>query len=229
MARKDVSAIISGAGWIADFSGQLIRGLKEQGVSDQEIHALVTSKGKLPMERIITEVSREIRRKTVIAPPEGGKIHIVSVFVDEARPWDQAVRTADPNTPESYAVWKVGDQYPPQQFKNDQEIILVNFGKYISSEDVIEWGRGQKLRPATPRSCFAVGEHILNLHTDLGVEYMAVVSLVQCSFGGSQRVCGVWRGRSGRGVGLCWFGSDWSGSYWFAFVREQIVLEILSP
>lgn len=220
MARKDVSAIVSGAGWVADFAGQMIRGLKEQGVSEEEIHALVTSKGKLPMERIITEVSREIRRNPVILPPEGGRIHIVTVPVDESCPWDQAIRGAGPDTPESYAVWKVGHQYPPQALELPRQIIiLANFGKY-TRDSALAWGTSQKLRPVSPRACFAVGEHVPNLHVDLGVEYMAVVSLVPCSFGGDQRFCGVWWDRSGRRARLSRFSSDWDCLCWFAFFRE---------
>ena len=54
------------------------------------------------------------------------------------------------------------------------------------------------------------------------MDFMAVVSLVLCSFGGGQRVPGVWWDESRRGSGLRWFGEcgGWSGDYWFAFVRE---------
>lgn len=224
MARKDVAAIVSGAGWIADFAGQFICGLKERGCSDEQIHSLVTSKGKLPMAKIIAEVYQEIRGKLIITPPAGGRIHIVSVSsVDESRPWDQAVRAAGPSTPETYPVWRVGDQYPPQQFKGSQEVILVNFGRYISSENVLAWGKEQKLRPASPRTCFAVAEHCSNLFYDLILEWMTIVSLVKCSFEDRQQVCGVSWGRSGCEANLYWFDRfdhGWSGDCWFTFVRE---------
>ena len=40
MGKKNVSAIVSGAGWIGSFTGQLIEELKDLGVSFEDIHKL---------------------------------------------------------------------------------------------------------------------------------------------------------------------------------------------
>jgi len=157
-----------------------------------------------------------------IMPPPGGNIHIVSVLVDESRPWNEAVRAAGPNTPTDSDVWKVGDQYPvkAKALAKNQDVILVNFGKHVSSEHALKWGKEQKLVPAISRVCFAVGEQHSKLNDQLAMPYMAVVSLVTCSFGGTQRVTRVWFNETGRGAYLGWFGIDWNDYDWFAFVRE---------
>ena len=155
-----------------------------------------------------------------ITAPKGGKIHIVSVQVDESRAWKDAVSAAGPNTGRDWDIWKVGNQYPPTAIRSSRQVILVNFGKYMQSEDVLAWGRTQNLRPASPRSVFAIGEHCPNLNRELVMDYMAVVSLVPCSFEGERRVTNVWWSRSGRKSYLRWFGSGWSVYDWFAFVRE---------
>ena len=83
-----------------------------------------------------------------IVPPRGGRIHIVSVPVDESRIWKEVVGTA-PNTDKDQDVWKVGDQYPPVAgaTQTARQAVLVNFGKRIMSEDAIAWGASQKLKP----------------------------------------------------------------------------------
>jgi len=61
MAKKDVADIVSGAGWIAGFADKLIRGLHEQGVSDEKIHSLVTDEGGLAMDEIVAAVARKFK------------------------------------------------------------------------------------------------------------------------------------------------------------------------
>lgn len=45
MSKKGVSAIVSGAGWIGGFADKLIRALRQRGLTDEQIHALVTDEG----------------------------------------------------------------------------------------------------------------------------------------------------------------------------------------
>lgn len=157
----------------------------------------------------------------IILPPDG-RIHVVSVPVNESREWSKAVKAAGPNTGSDRDIWKVGGEYPPNAGATEdlREVILVNFGENTRSEDNLAWGKAQNLRPATPRLVFAVGEHRPKLHRELDMDPMAVVSLVPCSFGGYRRVPLVWWYRSERITDLHWFDRDWGAIYWFAFVRE---------
>lgn len=52
MARKDATAIVSGAGWIGSFADKLIHALREKGVSDEQIRQLATERCGPPIEKI---------------------------------------------------------------------------------------------------------------------------------------------------------------------------------
>lgn len=155
-----------------------------------------------------------------IIPPEGGKILIVAVPVNESRSWQDAVSGAGPNTGRDWDIWKVGDQYPPLAGAAPrlQQVFLVNFGKYTRSEGNLIWAKEQHLVPASPRAVFAIGEHCPYLN--LAMDPMAVVSLAKCSFGGGEHACYVWWFGSERRAYLIWFDGGWNDHYWFAFVRE---------
>lgn len=158
-----------------------------------------------------------------IVPPPGGKIHIVSVMVDESCPWKDAVKAAGPNTGSDWLVWQMGEQYPAVVGAKPTlwQIILVNFGKYTRSEDNLVWGKQQKLVPISPRAVLAVGEHCPTLNKDLGLDYMAAVSLVSCSFEGERFVVYSWWYGSERKARPGWFGVEWLDGFWFGFARES--------
>jgi hypothetical protein len=157
-----------------------------------------------------------------VAAPKSGRIHVVRVPVDPAREWQAAINAAGPNTPANYDVRKVGHLYPQQTGAVvEREIILVNFGKTIpNGQYALDWAKPFGLRPENPRGVFAIGEHRPQLNTELGMSYMAVVSLEACSFGGGRRVPFAGWDDSEREACLYWFDGDWVGRCWFAFVRE---------
>lgn len=62
MAKKNVSAIVSGAGWIASLADGLIKALRERGVSDEAIHSLVTEGGELPIGKIADALAEVIQQ-----------------------------------------------------------------------------------------------------------------------------------------------------------------------
>ena len=157
-----------------------------------------------------------------IVPPQGGRIHIVSVLVDEARPWKDAVKAVGPNTVREMAMWQMGEQYPPVigATPSLRQIILVNFGKDTRSKDNLAWARAQRMKPISPRAAFAVSEHCPTLNRDLGFECMTVISLVPCSFVGEQLVVCSWWSRLEREAGHGWFDDGWNDHSWFGFARE---------
>lgn len=159
-----------------------------------------------------------------IVAPKGGIVRMLVVPANEGRAWQETIDAAGPNTSKDHNVREVGEQYPPipGACERLEEIFIVNFGKgsITPSQDAIAWGKKQHLIPASPRACFAIGEHYPKLHTYLGMDSMAVVSLRECSFEGKRNCYDVWFRGSGRGAGLSWLGGDWFDVYWFAFVRE---------
>lgn len=53
MAKKNVSAIVSGAGWIGSLAGGVVSGLRARGFSDEDIHSLVIDGGNLPIDKMV--------------------------------------------------------------------------------------------------------------------------------------------------------------------------------
>ncbi len=159
-----------------------------------------------------------------IVPPKGGMARMLTVPVNEARAWQEAIDAAGPNTPKDYNVRKVGDQYPPLVGTTErlEEIWVVNSGRgrITPSLGTIAWGKKQRLIPASPRACFAIAEHLPKLPTYLGMDPMAVVSLRECSFGGRQFCRFVWFRGARREASLNWLEDGWNDYCWFAFVRE---------
>ncbi len=157
-----------------------------------------------------------------LVAPEGGRIHIVRVPVDPGREWNAAIDAIGPHTGKNGDVRKVGDQYPPDAGKTvEREIVLVNFGVTISdAQHALDWADTFGLSPEKPRGVFSVCEHTPTLHRELGVNEMAVISAVSCSFVGVRRVPGAWWLDAGRSAGLLWFGGKFNAHCWFAFSRE---------
>lgn len=159
-----------------------------------------------------------------IVPPRGGRIYIVTVPVNEARLWKQAVRAVGKDTAADSHIWRVGKHYARTvrvTFAR-REVILANFGSQsvTSGETALAWGMAKRLRPASPRTIFAVGEHCHDLLQRLAVDAMAVVSLECCSRYDDLCVpLVVWNGW-GRGAFLHVFDLVGAGDCWFAFVRE---------
>jgi RES domain-containing protein len=187
------------------------------GLDDVRAQALNENRAfAAALRRVIEESSMPI------AAPKGGRIHVVRVPVDPAREWQEAVNAAGPNTPASYDIRKVGHLYPPYAgLVAEREIILVNFGKTIpNGQYALDWAKPHGLQPENPRGVFAVGECKPGLNNELGMSYMAVVSLEACSFRGRRQVPCAWWFDSWRWAYLRWFDNDWNDNYWFAFVRE---------
>ncbi len=154
-----------------------------------------------------------------IVPPQGARIHIVSVKVKLDRPWQEAVNAAGPNTPDNYDVRKVGDLYAPTGTEEIQEdLIMLNYPKGDGNWDkALAWAQTQGLKNTVPREVFAIGEQHPNLHTHLGVNPMYAVATTECTFGGRRQACYVWWDDSKRGASLRWVSDFGVSGDWFVF------------
>lgn len=197
------------AGWSQLDSDMIQRAIVEDPNSGREFTRFLANCGRV-----------QVASTDGVVRPQDGKILIVTVPVNESRPWEDAISAAGPNTGRGWDIWKVGDQYPPiaGATRGLQQIFLANFGKFTRSEGNLIWAKEQHLRPASPRAVFAIGEHCPYLN--LAMNPIAVVSLVPFSSRGKQHVPSVWWDGAERGASLDWFGSDWDDDDWFAFVRE---------
>ena len=141
-----------------------------------------------------------------IAPPEGARVHVLRVKVDQSREWQDAVSAAGPDTPDSYNVRKVGGQYPSVGGEViEEELILLNFPKGDGNWDKANvWAGAHGLKRTNPREVFAVGEQHPKLHEQLEQNPMYVVATTDCSFEGNRDACYVWWNDSMREAGLDW-------------------------
>lgn len=96
-----------------------------------------------------------------------------------------------------------------------EDIGIKNFGKYMTSEEVIAELKKEGLRPANATELF----HYAATHPEEKNKYIVALGSV-VSFEGESRVCDVWCVDSERDASLGWFGSGWGDGCWFAFGRE---------
>lgn len=216
-SNKNVSAIVSAMGVLMSIISELVALVREMGGEDADIYRLATPDGKTTMREIAKAIVQ--KKSPVLAPPAGGRIHTLEVEVGSLS-WNDAVTSAGPNTGSDWDVRKIGGSYiAPTPGK--RQVILVNFGKYMESEDVLAWGRANKLSPANPYLVFALGSAHPDLKGELGVPSMAAVSLDSCLFVGFRRAPFVWWIEDGaREASLGRFEFGWHDFYWFAFVCE---------
>ena len=158
-----------------------------------------------------------------LVPPSGGRIHIVRVPVRLDCEWQEAINAVGPDTPDSYNVRKVGDQYPPagNMAIRETEVILMNFGPNGGNWDkAIAWAKQYHLKRTNPRHAFAIGEQKPQLHRELGFDYMYVVATEECTLDGCRDACYVWWSESRRGCFLSRVEDYGFSDGWFAFLRE---------
>ena len=71
MSRKDVDVLVSAAGWIGSFVGELIPALRKVGISNADIHAYVKAEGKPSIDKVAAVLAEDVRR--VVDAPSIGK------------------------------------------------------------------------------------------------------------------------------------------------------------
>ncbi|MBI4224883.1 MAG: hypothetical protein HY617_00985 [Candidatus Sungbacteria bacterium] len=97
-----------------------------------------------------------------------------------------------------------------------REFIFLNFpDRYSGSASVLAWSREHQLRPIGPVACFEIGECAPELYRDLGMDFMAIVSLDP----EARKAYGVSWKLSERTVILPDFDGAFSTDAWFVFQR----------
>lgn len=179
--------------------------------------------------RFLDDLKVDSEASSELTPPPGARIHTIRIRFKPDREWQEAVTAAGPDTPDSYNVRKVGDQYPSTGTEEiEEDLILLNYPSGDGNWDkALAWAGSKKLKNTVPREVFAVGEQHPTLHNKLGLNPMYVVATTPCTFDGRQRACYVWWRDSERRARL-----DWSDSFdeqrgWFAFRKP--VLKAKTP
>lgn len=166
-------------------------------------------------------------RKVTLLPefvtPKDGRIHelTISVVLDEEL--QSAISAGCPDTPDSFDVQRVGDQYRPSgKGTRKNRMILVNFGPNGGGWNrAIAWAaQYPQLKRSAPRQVFAISKRKLSLHRELGFNPMCVVAMTKCVFEGGQQACCAWWNDSKRRASLGWVGGFTDAFVWFAFLCE---------
>lgn len=202
---KHVSAIVSGAGWIAGFTDRLIEALQVRGCSNEEIHTLVTSKAKLAIDPIADAVAAVIKTaKNVFRLTKVG----------DGRKTEELVRAGNYNYANSYVN---STNFPVRSKPGVREIVLIEFDHDPTSEEVLAEAVKQGLeRPLYEDALYFGVEHpevqrerpVIFLHEPWRDPYGGLI------------VVYLWGGAGFRGLSLFYFDDGWFRYYRFAFVRK---------
>ena len=206
MARKNVSLLVSAAGWIGSFVGELIPALRERGIQDDQIHALVTGNGLLlgKIADAIVEAVKQVK-------------NLYTVCVDYTMRIDDLVV-------EGNYDWSNGDitsdHFPSSRTsKADVEIELIHLNRIISSDEAVKELDRVGLRPAKAHELLAFGAKYPEIQREFPI--VALGSVWRDS-DDDRRVVFLGRDGAERDANLNWFENDWNDNCRFAAVRNSL-------
>ncbi len=203
--KKNVPAIVSGAGWIGSFANGLIKELRERGVSDEAIHSLATDNGELPVGKIADMLAEIIQRAK----------NLFALSINYTRSVEDGIKAGKYD-------WANSDITPghfPSEESGTKEVSveLIHFGKDKTTDEVLSELDKTGMRPTTLKELLALGEKYPDLQREFPI--IALGSVWQNP--GGDRSCAYLGGSdSDRGLDLGWLGSRWGGRCRFAAVRK---------
>lgn len=155
-----------------------------------------------------------------ITPPEGGKVRLVDVQMDETEPWRHLLQSA--GQPAQQELWNLGDKVPDLMRRPVHHVALVTFGRFRGSGQVLRWGVKWNLsEPFNPRLCMYLAGRPAELSDILEAQKLGLVSLRVCDkdINRQDRVCGVWweKPMAERVVKLDLYDGGWQDYCWFGF------------
>lgn len=206
---KNVSAIVSATGWVADFMGQLVDGLHKKGCTDDEIHSLVTAKARPAMEKIVDAVAELIRTaKNVFRLTKVG----------DGRTTEELVRDGNYN----YANSDINSRnFPIRSKRGVREIVLLEFDRDVSSEEAIAEAAKQGLERPVYEDALYFGVEHPDVQRERPVAFLHEPWRGPSGNpGGHLHVLFLWSYAGNRELHLPWFDDRWPRDFRFAFVRK---------
>ena len=205
---KNISVLVSAAGWIGGFIDKLVKALRERGISDEEVHALVTERGEQLFAKIadaVAELAKQAKnffRLPVIYGP-------LAPLIEQGKYGSVNSNIADKNFPLPDELKKLG--------KADVQAQLVHYGKQMGSEEVLKDLDQKGLRAANIWELLMFG--IKNSELQRQFPIVALGPVWRGRAGGRDVAC-LWSDGGGRGLYLFWFGLNWGGHYRFLAVSK---------
>ncbi len=204
--RKDVPLLMSAAGWIGGFIGELIPALRECGIPDEEIHAYVKDGGKAPVDKIAKVLTEAIRQAK----------NIFQIVIGQYKTTEEAVAAGKYD----WSNDSINNKNFPYRSrpKGKRKIVLFEFDYDPTSEQVLAEAERQGLARPDYEDALDFGEQ----HPDIQLEQRPVVFLHEPwqDSGVSRDVVVLLGGSSGRDLDLRSFDDKWLRRCRFAFVRK---------
>ena len=200
MATK--SSLISGMGIALSLVQGFVEAVKKAGGSDEDLHRLVTEEGKPVLAKVAELIVGVVRQS-------------FKVVVDYGRDLGQMIAGGKYDWVNENIT---RENFPTTgQGKQEREVVLFHFNRFISSDDVIKEMASAGYRPAMLEELLALGETQPELQRQFPIVALGSVWRVS---GGFREVpyldgCG-----AGRYLGLRCFGGGWCGGCRFAAVRN---------
>lgn len=209
MARKDVSVLVSAAGWIGGFMDKLVSALRERGVTDEQIHSLVTEGGEASVDKIADALAEMLVRcaSTVYG--------VFQLTLEGNATASELVKRGQYNW---HNDWITDERFPIRSHDPMNRIVeLVEFDHDPESEEVLaEFARRGLERP-TYEDALYFGVQCPEEQRKRPIVFLHEPVLDP---DGDRRVLVLGGGSDRRGLRLVWFGGRWDRRYVFAGVRK---------
>jgi len=206
MAKKDVSAIISGMGVGLSILSSVVEKARKRGLGEEVIHQLATPEGDKLLDKFVD----------LMAEANGKTANSFKVTVDYDRTIEEMVAAGKYNWSNS----DINAKNFPISAKGKVEVNIepVHFKRRMRSDEVLRELDKQGLRPATLPELAALGEQ----HPELQREFHQIVALGSiCNVWGGQGTTCLYGDSSNRQFGLYRDdGSNWHDYCRFAAVRK---------
>lgn len=205
MSKKNVSAIVSGAGWIGGLADGLIKTLRERGVSDEAIHSLVTEGGQLPIGKIADALAEVI-----------GWARNFCLKVGQRKTTEEAVMAGKYD----WANNSINSHNFPMRLRTAGErrvIEPIEFGYDPTSEEVLAEAKKRGLERPVYEDTFDFGEQFPEEQRKRPIVFLHEPWQDP---DGLRRVLVLDSYSSERGLYLYCFDYRWPRHYIFAFVRK---------
>ena len=209
MARKDKSAIVSGAGWIGSLADKLVRTAREHGVSDEKVHSLATDDGEAVINAMVD---------AAVVVWACGASKVIGTFQITLAGDATASELVLRGQYDWHNNWITDERFPIQSHEPiPRTIELVEFDHDPTSEEVLaDFARRGLERPTHEDAlCFGIQ------HPEEQRKHPIVFLHEPVLSPGVVRDVLVLRGIVGdRELHLCLFGGWWSSLFVFAGVRK---------
>jgi len=205
MARKDVSLIVSGAGWIASFAERLVKELRKRNVTDEQIHSLVTDGGDVAIGKIAVSLAELMNLRS-----------LYSIEVPLGATTETLVKAGKYGWKND---WITSQNFPVRSDRVGKVAIeLIEFDRDVTSEEVLaEASRRGLVRPSYEHA-LAFGIHHPDVQREWPVVFLHEPVLDPIGY---RSVVVLYGDATNRHLDLDWFERRWHRRYRFAFVRES--------